>query len=182
MSTKQVTTVGLGAALMAVFSQISIPIPNVPLTFQLFGVVLLGIILPKKLSTLSLCVFVLLGAVGVPVFAGFKGGLSILVGATGGYLYSFVLAVYIVGAFSAKKNIICTIFGAYLGIGASYILGTIQLKYVVGMSWAAAISAGTGAGVFLIKDIILVGVAIIVGRKIQTILKQSGIFDKELLA
>ncbi|ONI45841.1 hypothetical protein AN641_03070 [Candidatus Epulonipiscioides gigas] len=164
--------VGFGAALMAVFSQLAIPIPNVPLTLQIFGVVLLGVILPRNISTLSLIVYTLLGAVGVPVFANFSGGISKLVGATGGYLYSFIFAVFIIGTFAKNHNTIKTLIGAYLGVALSYILGTIQLKFYLDMTWTAAIIAGTGSGIFLIKDIILVAVAVIIGERIRIILNK----------
>ncbi|WP_305767181.1 biotin transporter BioY [Candidatus Epulonipiscium viviparus] len=180
MSTKQITMVGLGAALMAVFAQISIPIPNVPLTFQLFGVVLLGVMLPRKLSTLALTVYVLIGAVGAPVFAGFSGGLQALIGPTGGYLYSFIASAFIVGTFAKKNNMIYTTIGAYLGLAVSYIVGTIQLKYVLDMSWLAAISSGTGGGVFLIKDIVFTGIAIIVGKQIHQILLKNGLLNNKI--
>ncbi len=173
MNIREITMVGLGAALMVVFTHLSIPVPPVPLTLQLFGVVLLGILFNRKIATLSVLTFVLIGAIGVPVFAGFKGGLSSIVGPTGGYLYAFVISVFVVATFAQKNKMLHMFIGAYLALAISYVVGTIQLKFVLGMDWTAAITAGTGAGVFLIKDLILVGVAVVVGQKIKIILNKN---------
>ena len=95
LSVREMIMVGVGAALMAVFSQLSIPLPSVPLTLQVFGVVIISVILGKKLGTLSIIVFMLLGAIGLPVFASFTGGLNIITGATGGYIIGFVFMAFI---------------------------------------------------------------------------------------
>ncbi|OOB78679.1 MAG: hypothetical protein BEN19_08705 [Epulopiscium sp. Nuni2H_MBin003] len=173
MNIREITMIGLGAALMVVFTHLSIPIPTVPITLQLFGVILLGIIFTRRVATLSLATYILLGVVGMPVFSGFKSGIATLAGPTGGYIYSFIISVFIVATFAKKNNIKLTILGGYLGLMISYILGTIQLQYVLNLDMIAAISAGTGAGVYLIKDILLVPVAIVVGQKIKLVLSKS---------
>ena len=90
---------GLFAALMAICSLISIPLgfTPVPVNLATLGVFLAGGLLGKKYGTISIAVYVLLGAVGVPVFAGFRGGLSVLVGPTGGYIIGYVAAAFLVG-------------------------------------------------------------------------------------
>lgn len=90
---------GLFAALMAICSFISIPLgfTPVPVNLATLGVFLAGGLLGKKYGTLSLTVYVVLGAVGVPVFAGFRGGLSVLVGPTGGYIFGYIAAAFLIG-------------------------------------------------------------------------------------
>ncbi|MGL5352634.1 MAG: biotin transporter BioY, partial [Clostridium sp.] len=82
LSVKEITLVGMCAALMAIFSQLSIPIPftTVPLTLQTFGLVVISVVLGRKLGTLSIIIWTLLGAIGIPVFAHFSGGIGIILG------------------------------------------------------------------------------------------------------
>lgn len=90
--------IALFAAMIAVLAQISIPLPaGVPLTLQTLAVPLAGLVLGRKRGTLATLVYLLLGAAGVPVFAGMKGGIHILFGMTGGFLVSFPLMAYAAG-------------------------------------------------------------------------------------
>ena len=87
ISVKNIVLAGMFAAFLAVMSQVSLPMPTgVPITVQVFAVALVGVILGWKRGVLAVLVYILIGAVGVPVFANFKGGLSILTGLTGGYI------------------------------------------------------------------------------------------------
>lgn len=91
ITTKDIVGVGMFAAVLAVLSQISIPMPSgVPITLQTFAVALAGVVLAWKLGTASVLVYILLGAVGVPVFAGFTGGAQALVNYTGGFIWGFL--------------------------------------------------------------------------------------------
>ena len=77
----------LFAALIVVFAQLQIPMPGlVPISLATFGVMMCGLVLGWRWGALAVAVYILLGAVGVPVFAGFKGGVSALLGPTGGYI------------------------------------------------------------------------------------------------
>ena len=80
----------VGAALTAVCSWISIP-STVPFTLQTFAVFCVLSLLGGKRGTVSIVIYILLGAVGMPVFAGFTGGIGILLGTTGGYIIGFIL-------------------------------------------------------------------------------------------
>ncbi|MDQ4126909.1 MAG: biotin transporter BioY, partial [Actinomycetota bacterium] len=90
MNVAMMTRVALMAAVTAVAAQITIPLPfsPVPFTLQVPAVVLSGLLLGPRYGAVAQAIYVLLGAVGVPVFAGFKGGLGIIFGPTGGYLLS----------------------------------------------------------------------------------------------
>ena len=84
LSTKSIILVGMFAAVLAVMSQVAIPMPSgVPMTLQTFAVALAGAVLGWKLGALSALVYLLLGAAGVPVFSGMSGGLGVLLGKTG---------------------------------------------------------------------------------------------------
>ena len=90
ISVKNIVLAGMFAAFLAVMSQVSLPMPTgVPITVQVFAVALVGVILGWKRGVLAVLVYILIGAVGVPVFANFKGGLSVLTGLTGGYIIAW---------------------------------------------------------------------------------------------
>lgn len=165
LSVREMIMVGVGAALMAVFSQLSIPLPSVPLTLQVFGVVIISVILGKKLGTLSIIVFMLLGAIGLPVFASFTGGLNIITGATGGYIIGFVFMAFIIGYFIEKDKRPLVFIGAYLGLAVDYIFGVIQLKLLMGLTLEGALVAGLYP--FIIKDLILAALGIMVALSIR---------------
>lgn len=85
--------------LLALLSQIRIPLPftPVPLTLQTLGVLFTGYYLGARLGLLSILLYITLGALGLPLFSGMKGGLLALSGPTGGYLVGFAFAVYLIG-------------------------------------------------------------------------------------
>lgn len=165
LTTKQITVIGLGVALMAAFSQLAIPLPTVPLTLQVFGAILLSIILEAKLATFTMIIYTLVGAIGIPVFANFGRGLSVLVGPTGGYITGFIVLALMIGKVAEQKNKGLLIAGAYTGLIMQYLIGTVQLKAVLNMSFHEAMMAGVYP--FIVKDLILTGVAVGVGIQIK---------------
>ncbi len=102
ISTKSLTLCGVFSALTAILSQIAIPMTPVPINLATFSIMLAGTLLGWKLGTVSVIVYVALGAVGIPVFSGFRGGLSVLVGPTGGYIIGYVFCVFLVGIIYEK--------------------------------------------------------------------------------
>lgn len=136
---------GLFAAFTAVFSQISLPIGPVPISCSLIAVYLAGLFLPVKTAALSQLVYLLLGIVGVPVFAGFQSGASRLAGPTGGYLLVFPvialilsLAMVIYDKKLARKP---------LAARAAYIVGAMLVSlivcYAAGTAWFTVFSGST---------------------------------------
>ncbi|MBR0463669.1 MAG: biotin transporter BioY [Clostridia bacterium] len=91
LNTRDLALIGLFAALMAICSWISIP-ASVPFTLQTFGVFIAVGLLGGKRGTLTILVYLLLGCIGLPVFANFTGGVGILLGNTGGYLFGFLFS------------------------------------------------------------------------------------------
>ncbi len=141
------------AAIISVVSQISIPMPaGVPMTLQTLIVPIAGIVLGRKKGTIATLVYLLMGAVGLPVFAGFSGGIGKLLGMTGGFLVSFPVLSYTAGlgdnlgrkaSASSKKHIYYIILVASLLIGATinYVIGTIWFVISSGSTVAAALLA-----------------------------------------
>ncbi|MCM1568556.1 MAG: biotin transporter BioY [Roseburia sp.] len=96
-NTVELCICALFAALTAVLSQIAIPIGPVPINLATFSVFLSGALLGAKSGAVSQAVYVLLGAVGLPVFSSFRGGVGVLLGPTGGYIAGYILAAWLVG-------------------------------------------------------------------------------------
>lgn len=134
----------------------------VPINLATLGVFLTGGILGKKYGSISLIVYILLGAVGVPVFAGFKGGLGVLAGPTGGYIIGYLAAAFLTGLLvelvftktgtdsgqrSAKSST-----SRFIGIILAMITG-LTACYALGTAWFM-ISTGTGLGAALISCVI----------------------------
>ena len=95
--TVQITQIALFAALTAVFSQISFPVPMTPIVFTMgvMAVYLTAALLPKWQAFLALIVYLLLGAIGLPVYSGFHGGIGTLLGPTGGYLMAYPIMAFL---------------------------------------------------------------------------------------
>ncbi|MFV0528453.1 MAG: biotin transporter BioY [Lachnospiraceae bacterium] len=129
-------------ALTAVFSQISIPMVPVPANLALFAVFCAGGVLGSRYGALSQLGYVLLGAVGVPVFAGMNGGLFRLIGPTGGYLCGYILAAFLVGLLLEKfgESIQVRIGAMLLGEGACLLLGTVWYMFLTGSTLSAALA------------------------------------------
>lgn len=171
LTIQEMALVGMCAALMGIFSQLAIPIPfsAVPLTLQTFGVVVIAVILEHKLGALSMIIWTLIGAVGLPVFAGFAGGMGALLGPTGGYIIGFIVMTFIIGFAASRKNKVLLFVAAYIGQAVQYAFGVIQMKNVLGLSWNEALVAGVYP--FAVKDIIVVTAAVIVSLIIKKALK-----------
>lgn len=151
---------GLMAAMTAVLAYVRIPLPfsPVPVSGQTLAVMLAGAVLGPRLGALSQTVYVLLCAIGLPVFAGGLGGLGVLAGPTGGYLIGFVLGAYTTGWLLAgvpqpglARSLVAFTMG---GVVAVYIPGVLQLALVMDIPVSQAFVLG--AVPFLIGDAVKV--------------------------
>ena len=124
--TQNLVLCALFAALTAVLSQIAIPIQPVPINLATFSVFLAGGVLGARRGTVSQVVYVLLGAVGLPVFASFTGGLGILFGPTGGYIFGYIAAAWLVGMLAVRCHGKVYWFALTMagGLVLCYLLGT----------------------------------------------------------
>ena len=123
----------LFAAAIAVASWISVPLPftPVPINLATLAVTLTGALLGKKYGTASVAIYLILGAVGVPVFAGFTGGLGHIAGPTGGYLVGYISSAFIC---AVMMELLCKDRLTWWGILVSAFLGTLSC-YVLGTIW-----------------------------------------------
>lgn len=169
MKTKPMVFCALFAALMAVFSQIAIPLPGlVPINLATLGVFLSGAILGWKYGGLCQIVYLLLGAVGLPVFAGFRGGLQVLAGPTGGYLIGYLLAAVLIGLLLQIKSANWMLpVAMVLGLAACYTLGTAW--YVISSETPISVAAAVLACVvpFLPGDALKIITACLIAPRVN---------------
>ncbi|OEG00132.1 biotin biosynthesis protein BioY [Vulcanibacillus modesticaldus] len=138
MKIRDMMFAALFTALVAVLGYMpSIPLPfGVPITLQTFGVMLAGAVLGARLGGLSLLVFILLAAVGAPVLNGGAGGLTKLLGPTGGYILSWPLAAYIIGYLAEKNWDKLNVWKLFI----FNIIGGILVVYAIGIPYLVAVT------------------------------------------
>ena len=140
-SVRDICYAGLFAAVIAVMAQISIPMPlGVPMTMQTFAITLAAVVLGSKLSAIATLVYLLLGAVGVPVLANFSGGIDKFVG---GFLISFPIMAYIIGLGVEHRDAFKGAFPVAVVVGTvvNYIVGVILFVIVAHSTVSVAVSA-----------------------------------------
>lgn len=125
MQIKNMARCALFAALMCLCAWISLPLGQNPITLQTFALFLTLELLGGKYGSLVCLIYLLLGAVGLPVFSGFRGGLSMLLGATGGYLWGFLLCALLYWLITALFGKQFHLLGCLLGLALCYALGTV---------------------------------------------------------
>jgi biotin transport system substrate-specific component len=166
---KEVVTAAIMTAVLCVTAQIAFPLPFAGVVFSLglFGVFLAGVMQKPKYAFLSVITYVLLGIVGVPVFAGYAAGFGTLLGPTGGFLMAYPFAAAVLSLFAAKKH-------GFFGIAAG-IIAALMILYIVGGAWFAHFTQNTlGASLLLVAvpfipfDIAKAALAVFIGRKIRS--------------
>ncbi len=161
--------IAIGAVLIAICSWISIPVV-VPFTLQTFAVFLLIMLLGGMRATISVAVYILVGAVGVPVFAGFGAGIGVLFGKTGGYIIGFLLMGPIFSLMTKLfgRKLLVQIIALVTGLLVCYAFGTAWFMYIymrdtgdVGLmtvlSWCVF--------PYIIPDAVKMAVAVLISRK-----------------
>ncbi|MCR4951498.1 MAG: biotin transporter BioY [Solobacterium sp.] len=149
MTVREITQTGIMAALICVLSPLSIPLSTqVPISLATLAVMLAGGILHEKNGTIAVLVYILLGMLGVPVFAGWSGGAQIVFGMTGGYIVGYLPLAHITGLFSSlssqKSRAVRSAMiaaGALLGTAVLYIIGTAWFMFVTKMDLGASLAA-----------------------------------------
>ena len=165
---------GVMAALLAVLSQIALPMPSgVPVTLQTFAVALCGYILGPGLGALSVAVYLALGAVGLPVLSGFSGGIGAFLGVTGGFLWGFLPMAFLCGlGMKIGKKYLAIPLGI-AGLLVCHLCGAAQFAALMATTfWQAFLVASAP---YFIKDIISVALAFLAAVAVSNGLKKAGI-------
>ncbi|BCV20100.1 biotin transporter BioY [Moorella sp. Hama-1] len=178
MRTRDITLIALFAALVAVLAQVSIPLPftPVPITGQVLGVLLAGAILGKNKGTLAMVVYLLLGAIGLPVFARSGAGLAAFASPSGGYLWGFILGVYAMGLIlemgQSEPGYLRLIVAMLLCLVVVYTLGTLQLMAILHVDLVKGLFLGVIP--YIPLDLAKLVVAAAVGCRVRRALRQAG--------
>lgn len=178
--TLQLVHIGMFSALMMIGANISsfLVIGGVPITLQTFFAILAGILLGSRIGAVAMLVYAFVGLAGLPVFAGFSGGLDTLISPTFGFIVSFVFVAYTVGKivekFPSRKGFIAA---ALLGTAINYFLGT-NWMYAAYKLWFAAPEgfsyelAWAWMAVPLPKDLLLAVLAGLFGHRLKPIIQK----------
>ena len=174
--TRDIVFIGVFAALMAICSWISIP-AAIPFTLQTFAVFLAVGVLGGRKGTIAVVIYIILGAVGLPVFAGFSGGPGVLLDNTGGYIIGFIFTALIMWLFEkclGHKMWVLAISSA-LGLIACYAVGTAWFMFVytknVGPESLATV-LGWCVIPFIIPDVIKIVLALLIGSRLSKALNR----------
>lgn len=169
IATKDIIKIGLFAAILTVLSQVAFSLPTgVPITLQTFAVALTGVMLGTKKGTMATVVYVLLGCIGIPVFANFKGGFQVIAGPTGGFIIGLIFMTALCG-FAIKKNKLLNITFCLLGLTVCHFCGVLMYAKYADISIAKSLVAVSVP--YLIKDIISVIAAYGVGAVLKNRIK-----------
>ena len=173
--TLDLTYIAIFAVIIAVCSWISIP-TFVPFTLQTFGVFLAVAVLGGKRGTLSVLIYLLLGIVGVPVFAEFTSGMGIILGSTGGYIVGFVFSALVMWAMErilGKKRWVLAL-SMVLGLIVCYAFGTVWFMVVYGRD-VETIGVWTALGwcvfPYIIPDLVKIALALTICKKLARAIK-----------
>ena len=175
LSTRDIALIAMGVALTAVCSWISIPL-TVPFTMQTFAVCLVTALFGLRQGMWTVVCYILLGAAGAPVFSGFSGGVSVLLGPTGGYIIGFLFTALIVGLASEKLGQRLPVLAAAMAVGilVCYAFGTVWFMIVYAKQ-SGPIGLGTAllscVVPFIIPDFVKMGLALLITSRVGKFLK-----------
>lgn len=175
ITTYQMAVTALMAAVLCVTGPLSVPIGAIPISLSNFVISLTVWLLGPKFGTLSVAIYLALGAVGMPVFSGYGGGLAKLAGPTGGYLIGYLAMALIGGLFveKSKGNPVISGIGLVIGVAVSYVFGTAWFVFQMGceLSYALAVCVYP----FIAFDLAKVIIACVVGALLRKRLTQAGV-------
>lgn len=174
--TLHLTYTAIGVALIAALSQVVIPIGPVPFTLQTLAIGLIASLYKPREATLSVIFYLLLGAIGLPIFAGFSGGFSALFGPTSGFLWGFVLYAAITSTISkAHPTPTGNAIACFLGVLACFLIGSLVFKLVSGADWASTLAWTVSP--FFLPEILKIITIISLVKALKPILKKEAYFS-----
>lgn len=164
--TFRIVTAAVMVAIIAVLSQIAVPMPSgVPVTLQTFAIALCAYFLEARYSVLAVIVYVLLGLVGVPVFANFGAGPARLFGVTGGFIWGFVLLALCCSFAMRSRNTVVRLGLGILGLLLCHLCGIIQFTVISNGTFLS--SALLVSVPYLIKDVVSVVLAYLISLRLH---------------
>ncbi len=180
MNVKTIAKIAIFTALTAICAQLSIPTPlsSAPFSLSIFGVFLASALLDEKSAVFSQIAYLLIGAVGLPVFSMFRGGLSMLVGATGGFLIAYPFMAFVTSFFSrklknrVKKDWLRLMISTCASLPVCYIFGAAGMMAFLGLPLKSALMAGVVP--FIAVDIIKAAICAFLAARLGPIVAKFG--------
>lgn len=174
LDARSITSVGLAVALLVIGSAIALPIGPVPISLQSLVVLTIGTTMGKRLGVMAVTVYVIAGLIGLPVFAGLKGGPQYIFAPTFGFIMAFILAAYIVGAgYESSSNMrryaslmAATILIYTIGASYFYLVQSVHLGNSIPFVKVLQLTVLP----FVLGDLIKLHIAFFVGGKLKNIL------------
>lgn len=171
------TQIAICSALLCISAYITIPLPilPVPITLQLFAVVLVALLLKPKYALTAQLIYTLLGIIGLPVFSGGKGGIGILLSPTGGFIIGFLIISFLVSLFKGKNQSLVRyiIISVFIGIPIAYICGISFFMIYANADFITAVSQIVS--IFAIIDAVKCVLASITAIILRKSLKKSNV-------
>lgn len=142
-NTKYIVLTGMFTAILCVMAQLEIPVQPIPFTLAVFAVYLIGALLPPRYALMSVLAYILLGAFGLPVFAGLKSGFQTITGVTGGYIMAYPIMAFLSSLFynmAKKYKVVFLTIGMLLSLFLCYLIGSLWFMRVTGNSMISALT------------------------------------------
>lgn len=181
MKTKELVMCALCAAITCVLAPLSLPIGPIPISLCTFAVMLAGTLLGAKWGFISQLIYVLLGIAGLPVFAGYKAGLGVIMGPTGGYIIAYPILALLCGFLYHRFRSGRTGAAKIGAMVAAMVIGTVVL-YAVGTAWfcfvaGSDVAAALGLCVlpFLPGDALKMAAVAVIVPQLERALSRAGI-------
>ena len=169
LTVKEISLVAIFPALMAATAGISIPLGSLPsISLQTIFVFLAALLLGPKLGSISMIIYILMGAIGLPVFSQYRGGISVILSQSGGFLFGFIISVIMIGYLKNIKFLNKNYFYLFgillLGNSVIYMCGATYIAYLTNTSFYSVIVVFTP---YIIGDLIKILVVLYVYRRIR---------------
>ncbi|MDO5389657.1 MAG: biotin transporter BioY [Eubacteriales bacterium] len=178
---RSMVMIGMFTAVLAVLSILEIPMPSgVPITLQTFAVALCGYVLGWKRGAACGALYLLIGTIGVPVFAGMSGGISKLLGPTGGFIFGFIFLAGLCGVGAACKNKMLAVIAGLVGLAVCHLLGAIQFSVVTNTGFVQSLLLVSVP--YLVKDVLSVIGALLAGSILRKRLMQANLINHGQIA
>ena len=164
------TMTALFAVIICVCSMLSIP-AAIPFTMQTFAVFLALFVLGGKYGTLSIAVYILLGITGLPVFHNFTGGMGILMGSTGGFIFGFILCgvIYLLMTKPISKKPFLKLVTAFTGLVLCYIAGTLWFVFTYSQGAGFGTALLTCVVPFIVPDTVKILLAYFISQRLNKV-------------
>ncbi len=167
LSTKRLTYIALCASLIAALTFFCVPTPwGVPITGQTLAVLVTGLLLSPVDAFFAVLLYITMGIIGLPVFSGAKSGIGVLLGPTGGYIYSFLIGVYILSLFAQKNK---PIRGSLVFTAIVYLVGSFQLAITTNSTFLHALKIGMLP--FLPGDFLKIYLSFVIAKRLVPLFK-----------